>query len=184
MTNIFLSYSNKDKELATKIASKLRDFNIDIFVDALNLKVGDNWSEVLSNGLMKADAVVILITENSINSNNVLSEIYASLGYMKERGKPRVLPIIFDDVPIPDPLSHLLVLRADRDNIDFSMNKIKVSIVHITGELKAKADEKKEIIYKVEKSAEQYIQNSLQELRGREDKYKWIAYGVLYNLIF
>ncbi|MEK4039419.1 toll/interleukin-1 receptor domain-containing protein [Paenibacillus sp. FSL F4-0122] len=177
MTNIFLSYSNKDKDLASEFANKLRDFNVDIFVDALSLKIGDNWSDVLSNGLKNADAVVVLITENSIQSNNVLSEIYASLGYMKERGKPRILPIIFDDVPIPEPLMHLLVLRADRDRLDITMRRIKESIGQITGELKAKADEKKESIYKVEKSAEQYIQNSLQELRGREDKYKWIAYA-------
>ncbi|WP_318627409.1 toll/interleukin-1 receptor domain-containing protein [Paenibacillus polymyxa] len=176
MTNIFLSYSNKDKDLANIFINKLRDFDIKVFVDVLDLKVGDDWSEVLNNGLRNSDAVVILITKNSISSDNVSSELYVSLGYMKERGKPRVLPIIFDDVAIPDPLKHTLVLRADRDNLDLTMYQIKESIARITGELIAKADEKKESIEKVEKSAEQYIQESLKGLRKRERAYKNISY--------
>lgn len=176
MTNVFLSYSNKDKDLASIFINKLKDFDIKVFVDVLDLKVGDNWSEVLNNGLRNSDAVVILITKNSISSDNVSSELYASLGYMQERGKPRILPIIFDDVPIPDPLKHILVLRADRENLDLMMYKLKESIARITGELIAKADEKKESIDKVEKSAEQYIQESLKELRMREKNYKLISY--------
>ncbi|ASR46581.1 hypothetical protein B4V02_07775 [Paenibacillus kribbensis] len=177
MINIFISYSNIDRELASAFINKLRDFDIRVSVDVLDLKIGDDWQTVLNNGLRNSDAVVILITKNSIRSDNVMSELHASLAYMKERGKPKILPIIFDDVPIPDPLKHILALRADRDNLDLTMYKIKDSIAGITGELIAKADEKKESSAKVESSAEQYIHDSLNTLEKKERKYNLIAYG-------
>lgn len=176
MANIFFSYSSKDKELADEIARKLTDPNIKIFMDQFNLQAGDNWKIVLSDHLKNADILISILTENSIKSTWVSSEMSAAFGYFRESGKPKILPIYFDNVPLPEEINHIQVLSASRDKIDLLVSKLRESVFRIIGELQASAEQKQQTIEKVERSSERYIQTSLQELRKREKSYKRLSY--------
>jgi hypothetical protein len=176
MVNIFFSYSSKDNQLVDEITRKLTDPNINIFMDQFNLQAGDNWKIVLSDHLKNADILISVLTENSVNSSWFSSEMSAAFGYFKESGKPRVLPIYFDNVPLPEEINHIQVLTASRDNIEVLVRKLRESIFRIMGELQANTEQKQQIIEKVEKSSENYIQTSLQELRKRENSNKRLSY--------
>jgi len=66
---------------------------------------GDNWGEKLAEALQGSDAMVVLLTPNSVRAANVTAEVGYALG--QKRYKGRLIPVIAaspeqlprDDIP-------------------------------------------------------------------------------------
>ncbi|MCA2422894.1 toll/interleukin-1 receptor domain-containing protein [Vibrio parahaemolyticus] len=80
MSKIFISHSHEDKALHDTLKDALIEIGHEVLgVDSLS--VGANISKALNELLHSADAVVAIITEDSLNSKNVLSEIRAGSNF-------------------------------------------------------------------------------------------------------
>ena len=110
---IFISHSHRDLEAVDVIAKRLRADGHVIWIDFLQLKPGDNISQRIQEGLEQADAIVFVISRNSLHSEWVQREFAAIALQQISKRQQRIIPIRLDECEVPSYL-------ADRLYIDFS----------------------------------------------------------------
>lgn len=98
---IFISYSNADKKWAREFAKSLSEVGADIWFDEFNIKPGDSISDSVERGLRGSEAIVLLINDESVTTNNFFFELGAALGMNK-----KIIPIVPEGFSVPKlPLS-------------------------------------------------------------------------------
>ena len=115
--SVFISYSSKDKEFVEKLSMKLVENKINVWLDKWEMQVGDSLIDKIQNGLEDSSFLLVVLSENSINSEWCKKELNS--GLMKELDEKRVvvIPIKIDDCKIPVFLREKLY--ADfRENFD------------------------------------------------------------------
>lgn len=73
MTDIFLSYSSKDRDKVILVQRVFTAAGYNVFFD-VEIKPGDNWEKVIRNNLSAAGVVVVCWTRNAAESPNVQHE--------------------------------------------------------------------------------------------------------------
>lgn len=99
---VFVSYSRADSEFALNLATDLKNVGLDIWLDQLDIPVGAIWDNEIEMALQKCESVILILSEHSTRSNNVLNEVY----YALEENK-KVLPVKIDGCKIPFRLTRL-----------------------------------------------------------------------------
>lgn len=92
---VFLSYSQADDALASRVRSALEEAGFQVWDASRNILPGDNWAEKISEALKESEAMVVLLTRNSVQSSQVQWEIGYALGntaYAK-----RLIPVLAGD---------------------------------------------------------------------------------------
>lgn len=106
---IFISYSRSDQDWASELAKSMVDKGIDVFFDQ-KLPAGASYHAIEEEALRKSDALVLLITRESLGLPNYLFfELGAAFGLNK-----KIIPIVSEDVDpksLPIPLSRIKFLR-------------------------------------------------------------------------
>ena len=115
---VFLSYAIKDKLWAKKIASALKKEGMDVWDAESELLPGDNFASRISEALEDSDAMVALISPESMQSPWVRREIEYALG--SESYNKRLIPVLleseenFPEGSIPWILNRLNMIRMAR----------------------------------------------------------------------
>ena len=112
MATVFLSYKMEDQPTAQRLQIELEKFGHTIRLDTNSVVVGSGWRDSLMRALMDSDAVVVLVTEKSIQSHFVLSEIGAARAFGQTSKKMALLPIVFGTMPIPPVIQDLYAIRV------------------------------------------------------------------------
>ncbi|MFT6099930.1 MAG: hypothetical protein ACJAYF_002480 [Arenicella sp.] len=129
---IFLSYSHQDQKYADNISKHLTEAGHEVWQDKLNLKVGDNLIEKVSVGIKKAQAVIVIVSENSRKSKWVMHEISAlALGDLSSKDR-RVIPVLVDSSTVPSYLSKFLYVDLNK-GIDAGIYSL-INALHETEE--------------------------------------------------
>ena len=110
MSDIFISYSRKDRDKAEPIAQALEGFGWSVWWD-LTIPAGKTFTEVISEALADAKCIVVLWSSNAIISNWVLDE--ADEG----RAKNNLVPVFIEE-GIQQPLGYRRIQAADLTNWD------------------------------------------------------------------
>ena len=84
MTNVFISYSRDDKELADKIRRALADAGVTTSIDDDTVPPGARWRETLVKKLHRADAVVAVVSKSTVESSWTMTELGIAWGANKE----------------------------------------------------------------------------------------------------
>lgn len=113
---IFISYSLKDKSVVDQIVAGLQEDGHDIWMDALRLKPGDNLSAKIEEGLNQAEALIVVISENSFRSTWVQQEFAAIALQQISRRERKIIPVKLDESAVPSYL-------ADRVYVDLSKDQ-------------------------------------------------------------
>jgi hypothetical protein len=92
----FISYSRVNQEFALKLATELRETNFSIWMDQLDIPSGARWDNEVEKALNGCGIFLIILTPESIASENVKDEI----GFAIDHGK-RILPILLEQCDIP-----------------------------------------------------------------------------------
>jgi formylglycine-generating enzyme required for sulfatase activity len=94
VSDIFISYSRKDKAKAQIIAEALAAKGCSVWWDT-KIPPGKTWDEVIKEALNSAKSVIVLWSHESVSSDYVKEEA--------EYGKKRriLIPVLIDDVEIP-----------------------------------------------------------------------------------
>ena len=114
MKNVFISYSSADKELANRLTALFEDKGIEVFNDDRSVVAGEKWSALLINTLKEANAVLVILSENSRRSKWVEHELASALRF--GRGKT-IVPIVVGDKAKESPVWPLI---ADRCAVEVS----------------------------------------------------------------
>ena len=93
---VFISYSHKDQVLATELVNRLKAAGLDAWFDKWEILPGDNWAEKTSEGLKESDAMVVLLTPNSAESEAIRANVSYALG--EKSFRHRVIPVLVGDV--------------------------------------------------------------------------------------
>lgn len=112
---IFISYSHHDKESVDKIASRLKEEGHVVWIDSLQLKLGDNISERISDGISQADAIIFATSSESLNSKWMQVEFSAIAIQQISKRQQRIIPVRLDNCEIPSYLADKLFLDLSDD---------------------------------------------------------------------
>lgn len=106
---VFVSHSGLDKaRFVLRFAEKLRAVGIDAWLDKWEMLPGDSLvDKVIGKGLKDADAIIIVISQNSIESKWAREEMNA--GFIKRiESNCRLIPVIIDECDVPSALKSTL----------------------------------------------------------------------------
>src|SRR6266446_4006827 len=70
-TKVFLSYSAEDRKVARALASRLAEAGFETWDPAAALFPGDNWALRIGQALQESDAMVVLVSPDSMKSESV-----------------------------------------------------------------------------------------------------------------
>jgi TolB-like protein/Flp pilus assembly protein TadD len=117
MADIFISYSRKDSAQAIELAERLRVDGMDVWIDQHGIAGAEQWATEIVEGIRDCSTFIILLSPNSIESENVLREL--SLASEKRK---RVLPVDIEPTVLPSSFEYPLaglqrVPFADFDRI-------------------------------------------------------------------
>lgn len=112
---IFISYSHQDKDFVDQLAAQLVRNRVYIWLDRWELHVGDSITSRIEGAITNASALLVVLSEASVESAWCRREITGGLIRELEEKRVVVLPVLVEDCTIP------LFLR-DKLYADFRTN--------------------------------------------------------------
>ncbi len=113
--HIFISHSHLDAEPVSRISSRLEADGHQVWIDTEKLQPGDNIQEKLSEALKSADAMIVVISQNSFKSRWVQSEFSAIAFQQISTGQRRIIPVKIDRSEVPSYLAERLYVDLSTD---------------------------------------------------------------------
>lgn len=99
--NIFISSSHKDKEYTDLIVAKLKEAGHRIWYDVDKAQHGANIIESIHEGLKKADVLLLVVSQNSLNSSSVLKEFSTIALTQISKGSGKIISVLIDNISMP-----------------------------------------------------------------------------------
>jgi len=78
MAGVLISYSRRDGAYANLLFRALKQLRVSGFLDEADVTSGAGWNEQVKDAIRNADAFVVLLSENSVQSNFVMAEVGAA----------------------------------------------------------------------------------------------------------
>lgn len=82
-SHVFISYSSQDKKIARQIHGELIELGLNPWISELNTAPGTNYAQVIQEVIENSLAVVLLITNDSLKSDQVQREVNLSVSNKK-----------------------------------------------------------------------------------------------------
>lgn len=101
--DIFISYSSIDKDIAFKILDEIESAGRKCWIAPRNIPYGTPYARAIMDGIEECSTFMVLITENSIRSEDVLNEVDNA-----HAQKKRIIPVRLSDVALPKEFNYYL----------------------------------------------------------------------------
>ena len=98
MGRVFLSHNHSDKPFVRMLATDIKASGIKIWLDEVELKVGDSLILRISEALGEADYVVAFLSTNSVRSNWVKKELAIATTLGINGNRVTVLPLLLGEI--------------------------------------------------------------------------------------
>ncbi len=86
----FICYSRRDEDFVLHLCKKLKEVGVEIWLDQWEIAPGDNWNKSIDEALYKCTRMLIILSPEAVDSDEVQSELYT---FFNEK-KP-VFPIVY-----------------------------------------------------------------------------------------
>lgn len=103
--DLFISYSRRDKDFVRQLVKAFSDHKYDVWVDFEDIPFATDWWEEICSGIEAANAVVFVVSPDSLTSEYCGLEVNHAL-----KNKKRLIPILYrqpDTQPVPPHISHI-----------------------------------------------------------------------------
>lgn len=137
---IFISYSQQDKDFVDNLARNLVTAKHNVWMDRWELSLGDSLTQKIEGALTKANAILVIISKNSVESNWCKRELSAGLIRELEEKKTLVMPCVIDDCQIPLFLRDKLYADFRRDP-DVAFNLVDSSLARVSNPLQGRSEQ-------------------------------------------
>jgi predicted secreted protein len=107
LAKVFLSHASPDKPFVRRLNLRLNKAGVDTWLDERELVVGDSLPEEIFKAIHAAQAVIIVVSESSLQSDWLRNELRVAAQRMID-GKCRLIPVKRDDVDPPPEMTGLL----------------------------------------------------------------------------
>lgn len=111
--NVFISYATSDRYFAQELKVSLESqagVAIAVFLDEKSIDFAQPINDSVNHGLRRADSVIVLLSENSRDSDWVKFEIGAAWGLRKH-----IVPVMLATVELPVVANPLKYVDARQD---------------------------------------------------------------------
>lgn len=88
--DVFISYSRRDQEFVTRLASDLDTQVTDVWFDQSTIQLGQDWQDEIMEGIRDCKAFILVLSPDSLESRYVQEEVNKAL----ELGKT-IFPVIY-----------------------------------------------------------------------------------------
>lgn len=124
MSDVFISYSRRDKEHALSLAERLRASGCSIWIDTQGIEAATSWSREIVTAIDTCKAVLLLLSESSVASHNVVKEVS-----LASESRKTIIPVDLEHVDLTADLRYQLaglqrVKYADFDSILRGLDRI------------------------------------------------------------
>lgn len=131
---VFISYAHSDRDFVDKFAIKLVENRTKVWLDRWELKVGESLIQRIQDAIQDSDALVVVLSEKSVESEWCKKELSAGLIRELEEKRVVVLPVVIDNCKIP------LFLKdkkyADfRQNFNEAMFEVVTALARVTSDV-------------------------------------------------
>src|SRR5262245_43330936 len=92
----FISYARHDSSFVFEVADGLRARSVPIWIDQSNIEPGANWQASIDAALNACGIVLIILSPESVASDEVRTELRAALN-----GRKRIVPLLHRPCEIP-----------------------------------------------------------------------------------
>ena len=93
MSDVFISYSSKDKRKALQVRETLEKNGITVWMAPDNITVGSSYPRELSNAIAECSVLVLVESENSLSSQWVLNEVLEA-----HNAKKKIIPFAIEKI--------------------------------------------------------------------------------------
>ena len=111
MYKVFLTHSSKNMEMVISLHDMLKSANVEVYVAEFTPEPGEDLNNKIKQHLEHSDAVLLLLTDESIRSDWVWREIRYAL-----QSKIMVVPLIEKRIEIPSLLKDIDCLFFDKED--------------------------------------------------------------------
>lgn len=99
----FISYSSKDKDIAFRIVNAIESAGYTCWIAPRNIPYGTPYARAIMEGIDECDTFIVLITDNSIESEDVLNEVDNAHAIKKA-----IIPVKLTETMLPRELNYYL----------------------------------------------------------------------------
>ena len=121
----FISYNNKDEEFVKRLHDDLQNNGIRCWFAPEDMKIGDPLSTTIGEQMHLRDKLLVILSENSIQSEWVSHEVEKAIAEEKEHEGLKLFPIRLDDAALKAKDDWAEAVRLGRNIGDFSDWKIE-----------------------------------------------------------
>ena len=131
----FISYSSKDDIFATELHTKLQAQKVRCWKDSEDLKIGDKFQDIIDSAIRLHDKLLLVLSENSINSSWVEWEVKRALKKEQDQGSTVLYPVRLDDAVMDTPYPWAAEVRKrhigdfrkwkDHDSFQKSLDRLR-----------------------------------------------------------
>ncbi len=122
---LFMSHNHRDKPRVRVLSRQLQLAGADVWLDEWQMRPGDSIPLKVNEGLEKMDQILVCWSANANGARWVETEFATGLSRSLAPGSHvRVIPVIFDDTPLPTIISHLMWIDLRTDAVDAAVNSI------------------------------------------------------------
>ena len=100
---IFISYSFKDKAIATGICNELESHGNHCFIAPRDVTPGRGYAGEIIKAIERCNTMVLIMTQSAVDSHQVLRELNAAVSRNKT-----IIPLKFEDVELNDDYKYYL----------------------------------------------------------------------------
>ena len=121
MSDVFISHSSKDKEIADKVCGFLEENKISCWIAPRNIVPGSDWANSINEAITATRIFLIIFSENSAKSHQVAREVALA----ENRDNVFVLPYKIDDTALSGTFeyyltdSHFIVANTAKEDYKF-----------------------------------------------------------------
>lgn len=94
--SIFVSYSSEDKPFALEFVKELQNFGVNVWIDQLGIKLGENWDNAIEEALESSNTFLLFISPSAVESQNVQDEVHIAIDRKK-----KFIPILIKQCDLP-----------------------------------------------------------------------------------
>ena len=170
MASVYISYNQRDRAVVTAVAEQLKAQGHQLSFDVDTILPGQDWRHTLTQGLKNSEIFIVFLSQNSLESQFVLSEIGAARAYAAESDRMLMIPVIIDEIQIPAVIQDLhTIVVPDRD-INQIVERISTAISAFIGRRVAKEEQEEAVAQRIEVNAAEYIEEAIRSLEKLEKR--------------
>ena len=111
---VYISYSRKDSDFVRRLAGDLERNGVSVLMDANTIRAGAEWASPFEQTIREADALLVVLTPDAVNSASVKREVYTATAGEQRTSPKRVIPLLVkqvEEIPFyvstPEPLNFM-----------------------------------------------------------------------------